>query len=106
MCRRQQLNRSLIRWNSTLNKNMPMKTSLSFCKALSVIVLGASAAFFLPALTGAVPAFAASTSIAAGLPDFAELVEKTGPAVVNIRTTEKHKMAPGMPGADDDEMQE
>ncbi|WP_017229340.1 Do family serine endopeptidase [Cupriavidus basilensis] len=39
------------------------------------------------------------------LPDFADLVEKTGPAVVNIRTTERVRSR-GAPGADDDEMAE
>ncbi|WP_420475266.1 DegQ family serine endoprotease [Noviherbaspirillum sp. ST9] len=44
----------------------------------------------------------------AGLPDFADLVEKTGPAVVNIRTTERVKPGQngGVPGAEDEEMQE
>lgn len=44
----------------------------------------------------------------AGLPDFADLVEKTGPAVVNIRTTERIKpgQGGGVPGAEDEEMQE
>ncbi|MGN6390590.1 MAG: DegQ family serine endoprotease [Burkholderiaceae bacterium] len=39
------------------------------------------------------------------LPDFADLVEKTGPAVVNIRTTEKIKLNQGGAG-NDEEMQE
>ncbi len=49
---------------------------------------------------------------AATLPDFTDLVDKVGPAVVNIRTTERSKAAlpqglPGAPpGADDEEMQE
>lgn len=40
------------------------------------------------------------------LPDFTEIVEKTGRAVVNIRTTEKAKASQAMPGGDDEEMQE
>jgi serine protease Do len=43
------------------------------------------------------------------LPDFTDLVDKVGPAVVNIRTTERPKgMQPGQgaPGAEDEEMQE
>lgn len=51
------------------------------------------------------PAVGASISIA-GLPDFADLVERTGSAVVNIRTTEKLKIGRGMPGEGDEEMQE
>lgn len=45
-------------------------------------------------------------SAAANLPDFTELVERTGPAVVNIRTTEKAKGSPALPGAGDEDMQE
>jgi serine protease Do len=54
------------------------------------ILLVGLAAIVLPSLTAA-PAFAQSSTAAAvqGLPDFADLVERTGPAVVNIRTTEK-----------------
>ena len=39
------------------------------------------------------------------LPDFADLVEKVGPAVVNIRTTERQRASTD-PSGDDDEMQE
>lgn len=70
-----------------------------FCVALSVASLSIT-----PAITGA-----GSAAIAAAvLPDFTDLVDKTGPAVVNIRTTEKQKSAQGIPGhgADDEEMQE
>lgn len=40
------------------------------------------------------------------LPDFTDLVEQVGPAVVNIRTLEKRVAANGAPGAMDEEMQE
>ena len=46
-------------------------------------------------LTGA---FAAVPVAAQGLPDFADLVEKVGPAVVGIRTTERARAARGGPG--------
>jgi serine protease Do len=39
-----------------------------------------------------------------GLPDFADLVDKAGPAVVNIRTTERVRLGQG--GGGDEEMQE
>ena len=69
---------------------MHAQFSASLGKTFSAAVLGASVAFFAPALCGvATPALAAAA--VAGLPDFTELVEKTGPAVVNIRTTEKIK---------------
>lgn len=42
-----------------------------------------------------------------GLPDFADLVEKTGAAVVNIRTTERVRFGQGETGGnEDEEMQE
>ena len=74
-------------------------------KTLSALVLGASLWMSL----GMSPATAASavTGAVIGLPDFADLVERVGPAVVNIRTTERPKQssrANGLPG--DDEMQE
>jgi serine protease Do len=63
-------------------------------------------------LTGAgllpgAPALAAAqvaAPLVTGLPDFTDLIEKVGPAVVNIRTTEKIKLGQGAPG--DEEMQE
>ncbi|MGE5536710.1 MAG: Do family serine endopeptidase, partial [Acidobacteriota bacterium] len=38
--------------------------------------------------------------------DFADLAERTGPAVVNIRTTERIRPGQGLPGTEDEEMQE
>ena len=43
---------------------------------------------------------------AAALPDFTELVEKVGPAVVNIRTVERGRQARGGSGDPDDDMAE
>jgi serine protease Do len=43
---------------------------------------------------------------AVGLPDFTELVEKVGPAVVNIRTIERSRQARGGSGDPDDDMAE
>lgn len=63
-----------------------------------------------PAMLGLAPAAqaAAAVSAVAGLPDFAELVDKVGPSVVNIRTTERRTLGQangqGVPG--EDEMQE
>lgn len=37
-----------------------------------------------------------------GLPDFTQLVDAVGPAVVNIRTTEKISNQPSMSGMDED----
>jgi serine protease Do len=81
-----------------------MKTALFFKKTCSAIVLGATGALFLPALCGmAAPALAAP---AAGLPDFTGLVERVGPAVVNIRTMAKAKADQGAQGGADPEMEE
>lgn len=50
---------------------------------------------------------AAGTPLARGLPDFADLVEQVGPAVVNIRTSTKATTAArGQEGSPDAEMQE
>ena len=81
-----------------------MKTITFMRNIFSTVVLGAASAFFAPALLGGVtPAVAASV---AGLPDFTDLVDRVGPAVVNIRTTEKLRSSQGIPGGDDEEMQE
>ena len=82
-----------------------MKTIHSISKSLSVIVLGAASVFFAPALIGMSPIALAAASVA-GLPDFTDLVEKTGPAVVNIRTTERSKPGQAATGTEDEEMQE
>ncbi|MBC7514647.1 MAG: DegQ family serine endoprotease [Herminiimonas sp.] len=82
-----------------------MKTASTPRHAVVSLLLGAAGAFFVPAAV-LLPATALAASSVAGLPDFTDLVERTGPAVVNIRTTEKVKG--GQPGAsaDDEEMQE
>jgi serine protease Do len=59
------------------------------------------------ALAPAAPALAAApvaTPVVTGLPDFTDLIDKVGPAVVNIRTTEKVRASQGQPG--EEEMQE
>jgi serine protease Do len=57
-----------------------------------------------------VPAAALAAPVAAplvtGLPDFTDLIDKVGPAVVNIRTTEKVRQGQGGAGGQDEEMQE
>ncbi|HWU98581.1 MAG TPA: DegQ family serine endoprotease [Oxalicibacterium sp.] len=73
-------------------------------KKLFAILLGTAGAFFLPAAS-TLAAPVASPTVAA-LPDFTDLVEKTGPAVVNIRTTEKAKVSQGGDLTQDEEMQE
>ena len=57
------------------------------------------------ALVAGGPAVLAQSAPQRGVPDFTELVDQVGPAVVNIRTVERARTAPQVPGADD-EMQE
>ncbi|HJW54798.1 MAG TPA: DegQ family serine endoprotease [Burkholderiaceae bacterium] len=81
-----------------------MKTTPSIQNNLLAAVFSIAVLTFVPTLIGIMPqAHAASV---AGLPDFTNLVEKVGPAVVNIRTTEKVRPGQGVPGGDDEEMQE
>lgn len=86
-----------------------MKSAYPVKRLLSVVILGAAGAFSAPvSLVFAQPAVATPS---AALPDFTDLVDKVGPAVVNIRTTERNKMGAqgngGLPpGMDDPEMQE
>lgn len=81
--------------------------NFSINKTLAALFLGAASHLFVPASIGLMPGLAQAAP--ANLPDFAELVEKTGPAVVNIRTTEKARGAQGFqgfPGIEDDDAQE
>jgi serine protease Do len=81
-----------------------MKSLPIFRNTSVAILFGLGASIFAPAvLGGAAPAFAATV---ANLPDFSDMVEKVGPAVVNIRTTETVKPDQAVPGGDDEEMQE
>ncbi len=72
-------------------------------KLLSTLCLVGAGMLFSAPLCAAAPV-AAGAPLVTGLPDFTDLIDKVGPAVVNIRTTEKIKMALGGPG--DEEMQE
>ncbi len=59
------------------------------------------------ALMPAKPVVAQSAPQMRALPDFTDLVEQVGPAVVNIRTTERRSAGPAAPGGPmDEEMQE
>ncbi|MQR01695.1 DegQ family serine endoprotease [Glaciimonas soli] len=72
---------------------------------LSGAMLVTAMAFFVPAVLN-LNSQAVAASVA-GLPDFTDIVEKTGPAVVNIRTTEKIKLDSDSGATGDDaEMQE
>jgi serine protease Do len=81
-----------------------MKISLSIRHLLSVMFLGVAGTSFIPVTAEAVNSNVIAS--VANLPDFTDLVEKTGSAVVNIRTTEKNKSGQGGIGGEDEEMQE
>lgn len=84
-----------------------MKTGTTLNKLLSKLLLSAAGAFFTGMLVVTAPMAGAASSVS-GLPDFTDIVDRVGPAVVNIRTTEKMKQGQGqgMPGMDEEEMQE
>ncbi|MFZ6874565.1 DegQ family serine endoprotease [Undibacterium sp. Di27W] len=73
-------------------------------KIASTLVLSACVGFIAPAAINANPVAEAASTV--GLPDFTELVEKSGPAVVNIRTTEKVQLNQNGSSAEDEQMQE
>ncbi|EGF32065.1 HtrA protease/chaperone protein [Oxalobacteraceae bacterium IMCC9480] len=80
-----------------------MKLPIFNARKMHALALSAALVFVTQAAI-ALPASAA-TSVA-GLPDFTDMVDKVGPAVVNIRTTEKVKSNASGAGVDDEEMQE
>lgn len=84
----------------------PMRTTFSACgKTLSALLISTASVLFTPAALTLAPS--AHAAAVAGLPDFTDLVDQVGPAVVNIRTTERLKLGQGVQGAPGDaEMQE
>ncbi len=68
---------------------------------LSAFLLTCAGLSIAPAALAAAPV---PTPVVTGLPDFTDLIEKAGPAVVNIRTTERVRTGQGGPG--EEEMQE
>lgn len=76
----------------------------SLKKTIAGSLLAASVFAVAPVVLAAPPVV--SPTVAA-LPDFADIVDRTGPGVVNIRTTERVRQnAQGQGGMDDPEMQE
>jgi serine protease Do len=65
-----------------------MKIMIKVNRSFSAAIFAAAATLFVPAGLGLL---APGIVAAAVLPDFTDLVDKVGPAVVNIRTTEKSK---------------
>jgi len=75
-------------------------TSKTGSAILSALIFAGASTLLSPAAQAAAPVVTAAVT---GLPDFADLVDKVGPAVVNIRTTEHVRLGEG---GSDDEMQE
>jgi serine protease Do len=85
-----------------LNKRF-MKILLVLRNTIFSFLLAMSAGMVIPmAATAAAPAVATPS---AALPDFTDLVESVGPAVVNIRTTQKLSPGQGF-SSEEEEMQE
>ena len=84
-----------------------MKIIQRLSGSFSAAAFAVAAVMFLPLGLGV---SLSSNAVAAVLPDFTDLVDRVGPAVVNIRTTERSKGAmpqgQGAPGSEDEEMQE
>ncbi|WP_036168393.1 Do family serine endopeptidase [Massilia sp. 9096] len=79
-------------------------TSKTGSTLLSALLFAGAGTLFSPAASIAAPVAAPIAAPAVtGLPDFADLVDKVGPAVVNIRTTEHVRAGEG---GQDEEMQE
>ena len=76
-------------------------TSKTASLILSGLLLSGATAYFAPAAMAAAPV---QVPVVTGLPDFSDLIDKVGPAVVNIRTTERVQRNGGVPG--EEEMQE
>lgn len=75
-------------------------------KMRGYLLVGALAVGTTVALIPARPVVAQSAPQPRSLPDFTDLVEQVGPAVVNIRTLEKRATGAQAPGQMDEEMQE
>ena len=72
-------------------------TSKTASLLLSALLVSGATAFMQPAHAAApVP-----TPAVTGLPDFTDVIDKVGPAVVNIRTTERVRTRGGAPGEEE-----
>ena len=89
-----------------MKKSMCAASKTFSAKTLSALLFGTAGVFFAPAMLGLAPQAHAAVP-AVKLPDFSDLVDAVGPAVVNIRTTERLKMGgTATGGQDEQEMQE
>lgn len=84
-----------------------MNVKFPYKKMLSVLAISASVSVLAPLSLNAMPVAQAAPAApaVAGLPDFTDLVDRVGPAVVNIRTTEKVQQNQGVAGMDEDQLE-
>ena len=82
----------------TINKSVATRWVLS---AFAVLVMAVGASQLATR-----PAVAQSTSVVRELPDFTELVDRVGPAVVNIRTSERARAGAAAGGEIDEQRRE
>ena len=89
----------------TKTKTSPAGRTLVSVLFVSALSVAASGAMLMSPSALAAPV---ATPVVTGLPDFTDLIDKVGPAVVNIRTTEKRRQAQAGAGGggQDEEMQE
>ena len=76
-----------------------MNSAIQYSRAVVIALLGAALAAIVP--ISAAPAIA-QTRAAAGLPDFTELYERNGPAVVSVDVTQRVRRGRGETPAEDD----
>ena len=89
-----------------MKKNMCAASKSFSVKTLSALLFGTAGVFLAPTMLGLAPQAQAAVP-AVKLPDFSDLVDAVGPAVVNIRTTERLRMGGAGAGSQDEqEMQE
>ena len=101
-------------WSFTLNNSPVSDPAMNskpspFKSAATRWVLGTTAVVVLAAAASQLaprPAVAQSQAVVRELPDFTELVDRVGPAVVNIRTSERARAGAAAGGEMDEQMRE
>jgi serine protease Do len=86
--------------------HMQLQLSFSSFEAPLLRALGSGVLAIGIALGAVIAPAPVHAQAATGLPDFSDLVEKVGPAVVNIRTTERARAGRAAPGEMDEDLLE
>lgn len=89
-------------------QSLPLRDLIRRCVVVALVATGTTLGLLAAVTPHASRAQTGSAPLRAGLPDFADLAEKVGPAVVNIRTVLKPTSAvnPALQGIDDEQLQE